>query len=569
MVDRQFVYPTEEVQDVDILLTNKNAMVGLGYALQAILGSSTVVDGLACVPTTPASLGVNVGAGSIYSLAQIDPTAYGSVAADTVNQIVKQGIVIGTTNFACPAPVTVGQSVVYLVQAAYQDVDGGATNEPFVSATDGSVTYSTVNTVRKGVCVLNLKAGVAATTGTQVTPTPDVGFTSLYAITVANGQTTVTSGNIAQLATAPFLSTKLPGVPTAIQQSTQNYADDTSGAANTIAIALSPIPAGLTKGMPIRVKVANTNTGAVVMNVNGLGNVSVVTANGSALPAGSLVANGIYTFAYDANGTRWQVQGITTAATANGYFYGTNSGGSANAQTLASVTPSGYTKTQGNAIAFTAGFTNTGSTTLNVNSTGATAVKIDTGSGLAALTGGEIVSGNDYVVYYDGTQYVLIDPSTLAFLNSPALTGTPTAPTAAPGTNTTQLATTAFIQAAIAAAAVLTKTFSTSGQTISSGGSLTIAHGLGKKPFTLMTTIVCGTAEYNYSVGDEMLVSLGGPFSGTSVTATGSSVTFDATNIYVKWANATNAFDVMLDKSTGGPVNLTNANWTLSIRAAA
>lgn len=33
--------------------------------------------------------------------------------------------------------------------------------------------------------------------------------------------------------------------------------------------------------------------------------------------------------------------------------------------------------------------------------------------------------------------------------DSPALTGTPTAPTAAPGTNTTQLATTAFVQAAV------------------------------------------------------------------------------------------------------------------------
>ncbi|MGE8065577.1 gp53-like domain-containing protein [Pseudomonas sp. NPDC089569] len=38
-----------------------------------------------------------------------------------------------------------------------------------------------------------------------------------------------------------------------------------------------------------------------------------------------------------------------------------------------------------------------------------------------------------------------------AFLNSPAFTGAPTAPTAAPGTNTTQIATTAFIQTAISA----------------------------------------------------------------------------------------------------------------------
>ena len=40
----------------------------------------------------------------------------------------------------------------------------------------------------------------------------------------------------------------------------------------------------------------------------------------------------------------------------------------------------------------------------------------------------------------------------LASTSSPAFTGTPTAPTATPGTNTTQIATTAFVTAAIAAA---------------------------------------------------------------------------------------------------------------------
>lgn len=42
-----------------------------------------------------------------------------------------------------------------------------------------------------------------------------------------------------------------------------------------------------------------------------------------------------------------------------------------------------------------------------------------------------------------------IDNGTLALLESPSFTGTPTAPTAAAGTNTTQIATTAFVQSAI------------------------------------------------------------------------------------------------------------------------
>jgi hypothetical protein len=48
-----------------------------------------------------------------------------------------------------------------------------------------------------------------------------------------------------------------------------------------------------------------------------------------------------------------------------------------------------------------------------------------------------------------GSDPVFVDQSNKANLESPALTGTPTAPTAAPGTNTTQLATAAFVQAAV------------------------------------------------------------------------------------------------------------------------
>lgn len=50
------------------------------------------------------------------------------------------------------------------------------------------------------------------------------------------------------------------------------------------------------------------------------------------------------------------------------------------------------------------------------------------------------------------TAFVQAALSGFAKLAGPAFTGTPTAPTAAAGTNTTQIATTAFVQAAISAA---------------------------------------------------------------------------------------------------------------------
>ncbi len=73
------------------------------------------------------------------------------------------------------------------------------------------------------------------------------------------------------------------------------------------------------------------------------------------------------------------------------------------------------------------------------------------------------------------------DPTLKANLASPPLTGTPTAPTAAPGTNTTQIATTAFVTEAVDAitggATVLFKKL-TGTTAASEGGTVNIAHGL-------------------------------------------------------------------------------------------
>ena len=75
------------------------------------------------------------------------------------------------------------------------------------------------------------------------------------------------------------------------------------------------------------------------------------------------------------------------------------SGGSANTQTLTySTAPTAYAR---QTFSFIAGFTNTGATTLNVNSVGALNVFMDN----AALTGGEIVAGSIVQVVHDGTQF--------------------------------------------------------------------------------------------------------------------------------------------------------------------
>lgn len=62
---------------------------------------------------------------------------------------------------------------------------------------------------------------------------------------------------------------------------------------------------------------------------------------------------------------------------------------------------------QGDLYTFKAGGTNTGATTLNVDSLGAKNVQFNG----AACTGGEIVSGLMYTVVYDGTQFQLLNAS--------------------------------------------------------------------------------------------------------------------------------------------------------------
>ena len=66
---------------------------------------------------------------------------------------------------------------------------------------------------------------------------------------------------------------------------------------------------------------------------------------------------------------------------------------------------------------------------------------------LASSTGSLLSLGGNAAVFVTATAE---DFNELAPLASPALTGTPTAPTAAVGTNTTQVATTAFVNAEIA-----------------------------------------------------------------------------------------------------------------------
>lgn len=76
------------------------------------------------------------------------------------------------------------------------------------------------------------------------------------------------------------------------------------GTANALTVALTPKPGALAAGMSLRIKISTANTGAVTLNVNGLGAKPVLRKDGAALATDSIVAGQLLDVVYD--GTAWQ-----------------------------------------------------------------------------------------------------------------------------------------------------------------------------------------------------------------------------------------------------------------------
>jgi len=100
--------------------------------------------------------------------------------------------------------------------------------------------------------------------------------------------------------------------------------------------------------------------------------------------------------------------------------------------------------------------------------------------------------------------------------------------------------------------------------TITSGGLTTWAHGLGARPTKLSGYIKCLTAEDNWSIGDEVEVSI------HNNTTTGanrhSSVYTDATNVNMRMSSSASVFSIA-NKTSGTTSGIVNSRWELYIRA--
>lgn len=98
------------------------------------------------------------------------------------------------------------------------------------------------------------------------------------------------------------------------------------------------------------------------------------------------------------------------------------------------------------------------------------------------------------------------------------------------------------------------------GQTITAGGSLTLAHGHGRVPEQWALYLVCTSGEAGFSTNDVLLLGHQSYHEAGPVSY-GATVVPDATNLNIRFGAASTTFTA-LRKDTGVIASLTNANWT-------
>ena len=144
----------------------------------------------------------------------------------------------------------------------------------------------------------------------------------------------------------------------------------------------------------------------------------------------TVLYNGGFTFDYNATvNLKWSysVSGSATEIIASNVgFYdgpvavGGTSTGSANAQVVAAA---GFTLAPGNSTTFTAGFTNTGAATINVESTGVQPLRKKSFGSVVALTGSEVTLSRSYQAVWDGIEFILnANSALLPSNNTPSTT---------------------------------------------------------------------------------------------------------------------------------------------------
>lgn len=134
-------------------------------------------------------------------------------------------------------------------------------------------------------------------------------------------------------------------------------------------------------------------------------------------------------------------------------------------------------------------------------------------------------------------------------------------------TLTTGGATTSILSAAGTYVTTGITSFQSTDQTITSAGSLTLAHGLAGVPKIVSLYLICQTTDAGYAANDIVCVAVqGGSDGGSGSQNTGIAAWVDATNVNIRYGSSTSVV-IINNKTTGALAAITNANWKLRVMA--
>jgi len=117
----------------------------------------------------------------------------------------------------------------------------------------------------------------------------------------------------------------------------------------------------------------------------------------------------------------------------------------------------------------------------------------------------------------------------------------------------------------ILSSVVLQKTYVSSLQTITSGGLLTLVHGLGAEAKVVELVLQCTAVDAGYSVGNRIIIQQASPF---LTVGRGMVILTTATQVQIRYSSDANAFAYPA-KITGVLTALDNTKWQMEVRAYA
>lgn len=268
--------------------------------------------------TAAATLNVN-GLGAVPIVHQ-DQTA--TVAGDLAANSLFTVVYDGTTNFVLQGASAGVTATQLQQQQGNAGTDSGTANALVVTLSPAPASLAAM----ADAPVRILKSG-AANTGA---PTLALnGFTAtpiVWGDGSALGAGDLPAGSLFTVlydGTTNFVMQSVPFVPpmfSDVQAQAGNYVADTGSGANIYVATLSPALTAPVVGMPIRLKIAHTNSGASTLNVNGLGAVAIHDSSGNALTGNALRAGMIAEFYYDGSAYQLAVPAFTGNIIANGNY---------------------------------------------------------------------------------------------------------------------------------------------------------------------------------------------------------------------------------------------------------